>query len=220
MQARAIFEAAVEVTKRGVKAIPEIMIPLVGHVQELALQREVVVDTAKKVFEETGAEVEYLVGTMIELPRAALTANEIAEEADFFSFGTNDLTQTTFGMSRDDAGKFLGDYVDGGILEHDPFQVLDQSEASVSWCRSARTEDAKPVQISKSVSAVNTAVSRALLSSAMILVWTMFLVLRSVCRWHDSLRRKLPSLMNPEMGRAINCVGANDRLSLRVINRI
>ncbi len=127
MQARAIFEAAVEVTKRGVKAIPEIMIPLVGHVQELALQREVVVDTAKKVFAETGAEVEYLVGTMIELPRAALTANEIAQEAEFFSFGTNDLTQTTFGMSRDDAGKFLGDYVDGGILEHDPFQVLDQS---------------------------------------------------------------------------------------------
>ena len=127
MQARAIFEAAVEVTKRGVKAIPEIMIPLVGHVQELALQREVVVDTAKKVFEETGAEVEYLVGTMIELPRAAITANEIAQEAEFFSFGTNDLTQTTFGMSRDDAGKFLGDYVDGGILEHDPFQVLDQS---------------------------------------------------------------------------------------------
>ena len=127
MQARAIFEAAVEVTKRGVKAIPEIMIPLVGHVQELALQREVVVDTANKVFAETGTEVEYLVGTMIELPRAALTANEIAQEAEFFSFGTNDLTQTTFGMSRDDAGKFLGDYVDGGILEHDPFQVLDQS---------------------------------------------------------------------------------------------
>ncbi len=127
MQARAIFEAAVEVTKRGVKAIPEIMIPLVGHVQELALQREVVVDTANKVFAETGVEVEYLVGTMIELPRAALTANEIAQEAEFFSFGTNDLTQTTFGMSRDDAGKFLGDYVDGGILEHDPFQVLDQS---------------------------------------------------------------------------------------------
>ncbi len=126
MQARAIFEAAVEVTKRGVKAIPEIMIPLVGHVQELALQREVVVDAAKKVFEETATEVEYLVGTMIELPRAALTANEIAQEAEFFSFGTNDLTQTTFGMSRDDAGKFLGDYVDGGILEHDPFQVLDQ----------------------------------------------------------------------------------------------
>ena len=127
MQARAIFEAAVEVTQRGVKAIPEIMIPLVGHVQELALQREVVVDTANKVFAETGTEVEYLVGTMIELPRAALTADEIAQEAEFFSFGTNDLTQTTFGMSRDDAGKFLGDYVDGGILEHDPFQVLDQS---------------------------------------------------------------------------------------------
>jgi phosphoenolpyruvate synthase/pyruvate phosphate dikinase len=127
MQARAIFEAAVEATKRGIEAIPEIMIPLVGHVNELALQRRLVIKTAEKVFEETGTEVEYLVGTMIELPRAALTADEIATEAEFFSYGTNDLTQTTFGMSRDDAGKFLGDYVDKyGILEHDPFQVLDQ----------------------------------------------------------------------------------------------
>ncbi len=127
MQARAIFEAAIEATKRGIKVIPEIMIPLVGHVNELALQRKIVVETAEKVFEETGSQIEYLVGTMIELPRAALTADEIAREADFFSFGTNDLTQTTFGMSRDDAGNFLGMYVDEHILEHDPFQVLDQS---------------------------------------------------------------------------------------------
>ena len=127
MQARAIFEAAIEATKRGIKVIPEIMIPLVGHVNELALQRKIVVETAEKVFEETGSQIEYLVGTMIELPRAALTADEIAREADFFSFGTNDLTQTTFGMSRDDAGNFLGMYVDEHILEHDPFQVLDRS---------------------------------------------------------------------------------------------
>ncbi len=126
MQARAIFEAAVDVSKRGIKILPEIMIPLVGHINEFSLQREVVVDTAEKVFKETGSRVEYLVGTMIELPRAALTADKIAAEAEFFSYGTNDLTQTTFGMSRDDAVKFLDDYVKNGVLEYDPFQVLDQ----------------------------------------------------------------------------------------------
>ena len=126
MQARAIFEAAVEVAKRGSKVLPEIMIPLVGHINEFALQRKVVVDTAEEIFKETGTRVEYLVGTMIELPRAALTADKIAAEAEFFSYGTNDLTQTTFGMSRDDAAKFLDDYVRDGILEYDPFQVLDQ----------------------------------------------------------------------------------------------
>lgn len=126
MQARAIFEAAVDVSKRGIKILPEIMIPLVGHINEFSLQREVVVDTAEEVFKETGSRVEYLVGTMIELPRAALTADKIAAEAEFFSYGTNDLTQTTFGMSRDDAVKFLDDYVKNGVLEYDPFQVLDQ----------------------------------------------------------------------------------------------
>ena len=126
MQARAIFEAAVDVTKRGIKVLPEIMIPLVGHINEFSLQREVVVDTAEAVFKETSSRVEYLVGTMIELPRAALTADKIAAEAEFFSYGTNDLTQTTFGMSRDDAVKFLDDYVRNGVLEYDPFQVLDQ----------------------------------------------------------------------------------------------
>lgn len=126
MQARAIFEAAVDVAKRGITVLPEIMIPLVGHINELSLQRKVVVDTAEAVFEETGTRVEYLVGTMIELPRAALTADKIAAEAEFFSYGTNDLTQTTFGMSRDDAAKFLDDYVRDGVLEYDPFQVLDQ----------------------------------------------------------------------------------------------
>ena len=126
MQARAIFEAAVDVTKRGIKVLPEIMIPLVGHINEFSLQREVVVETAEEVFKETGTRIEYLVGTMIELPRAALTADKIAAEAEFFSYGTNDLTQTTFGMSRDDAAKFLDDYVRNGVLEYDPFQVLDQ----------------------------------------------------------------------------------------------
>ena len=126
MQARAIFEAAVDVSKRGISILPEIMIPLVGHINELSLQREIVVETAEAVFSEAGTRVEYLVGTMIELPRAALTADKIAAEAEFFSYGTNDLTQTTFGMSRDDAVKFLDDYVRNGILEYDPFQVLDQ----------------------------------------------------------------------------------------------
>ena len=106
MQARAILEAACEVATQGIKVHPEIMIPLVGHVNELKLQEEIVRKVAKEVFEEKGITVDYLVGTMIELPRAAITADEVATVAEFFSFGTNDLTQTTFGLSRDDAGKF------------------------------------------------------------------------------------------------------------------
>jgi pyruvate,orthophosphate dikinase len=127
MQARAIMEAACQLTKEGVKVYPEIMIPLVGTKAELANQKKVVIDTAEKVQEEMGVKVDYKVGTMIEIPRAALTANEIAEEAEFFSFGTNDLTQMTFGYSRDDAGKFLKEYQEKGILEEDPFQTLDQN---------------------------------------------------------------------------------------------
>ncbi len=127
MQARAIFEAAIEVTKAGMKVKPEIMIPLVSHVKELKLQEEIVRKVAAEVFKEKGKKIKYLVGTMIELPRAALTANEIAEVAEFFSFGTNDLTQTTFGLSRDDAGKFLPMYIDREILPRDPFESLDQS---------------------------------------------------------------------------------------------
>jgi pyruvate,orthophosphate dikinase len=127
MQARAIMEAACKLTKEGVKVYPEIMIPLVGTKAELSNQKKVVVETAEKVQKEMGVKVEYLVGTMIEIPRAALTANEIAEEAQFFSFGTNDLTQMTFGFSRDDAGKFLKEYDEKGILTEDPFQSLDQS---------------------------------------------------------------------------------------------
>ncbi|MFP4556792.1 MAG: pyruvate, phosphate dikinase [Bacteroidales bacterium] len=127
MQARAIIEAAVNLKKRGVKTFPEIMIPLIGTVEEFRNQEKVVRATAEKVFAETGEKVDYLVGTMIEIPRACLTANDIAQEAEFFSFGTNDLTQMTFGYSRDDAGKFLPIYVEHGILKNDPFQVLDQN---------------------------------------------------------------------------------------------
>jgi pyruvate,orthophosphate dikinase len=126
MQARAIFEAAIATAKETGKApVPEIMIPLVGIRKELELTRAQVDKVAKEVFAETGTAIEYLVGTMIELPRACLTADSIAEVADFFSFGTNDLTQTTFGLSRDDAGKFLPYYVDKGILPKDPFVSLD-----------------------------------------------------------------------------------------------
>ncbi|KPL17317.1 MAG: pyruvate phosphate dikinase [Bacteroides sp. SM23_62] len=126
MQARAIIEAALNLKARGIRAIPEIMIPLIGTVQEFRMQEDIIRSTAEKVFEERGDRIEYLVGTMIEIPRAALTADQIAEYAEFFSFGTNDLTQMGFGYSRDDSGKFLPIYVDAGILKHDPFQVLDQ----------------------------------------------------------------------------------------------
>ena len=127
MQARAIFEAAVQVAKdTGSKPVPEVMIPLVGTKAELDILKRVVDDAARTVFKETGIELDYLVGTMIELPRAALQAGKIAETAEFFSFGTNDLTQTTLGISRDDAGRFLKAYEDQGIYEKDPFVTIDQ----------------------------------------------------------------------------------------------
>lgn len=126
MQARAIFEAAARVQKKGVQVLPEIMIPLVSDVTELRLQAEVVRRVAEEVMDETQQKIDYLVGTMIELPRAALTADKIAEVAEFFSFGTNDLTQTAFGISRDDSGKFLPFYVEHHVFKNDPFQVLDQ----------------------------------------------------------------------------------------------
>jgi pyruvate,orthophosphate dikinase len=126
MQARAIFEAACRVKKKGIDVHPEVMIPLVGDVKELELQRDLVVKAAEEVFTKEKIRVDYLVGTMIELPRAALTADRIATVAQFFSFGTNDLTQTTFGLSRDDAGSFLPKYVQMGILPNDPFVVLDE----------------------------------------------------------------------------------------------
>jgi pyruvate,orthophosphate dikinase len=126
MQARAIFEAAAKVQKQGIKVIPEIMIPLVSDVEELRLQASIVRSVAEDVMKQTGQKIDYLVGTMIELPRAALLADSIAEIAEFFSFGTNDLTQTTYGISRDDAGKFLPFYLERRIFKEDPFQVLDQ----------------------------------------------------------------------------------------------
>lgn len=146
MQARAVIEAAVNLKQKGVDARPEIMVPLIGTMKEFKLQEELIRATAEKVFEEKGAKIDYLVGTMIEIPRAALTANEIAEHAEFFSFGTNDLTQMTFGYSRDDAGTFLPIYLEKGILKNDPFQILDQEgvgqlvEMATQKGRSARPE--------------------------------------------------------------------------------
>lgn len=126
MQARAIIEAALNLKQKGINAKPEIMIPLTGTFQEMKMQEDLVRATAEKVFAERNDKIDYLVGTMIEIPRAALIADEIAKSAEFFSFGTNDLTQMTFGYSRDDAGKFLPVYLEKNILENDPFQVLDQ----------------------------------------------------------------------------------------------
>ena len=126
MQTRAVMEAAINVDKSGIKVVPEIMIPLVGEKKELAYVKGIVVDTINEVFKEQNYKLDYKIGTMIEIPRAALTADEIAEEAEFFSFGTNDLTQMTFGFSRDDAGKFLNDYYNKQILESDPFARIDE----------------------------------------------------------------------------------------------
>lgn len=127
MQARAIIQSACDLTKQGIIVLPEIMVPLVSTVAEFKTQKELIQKTAEEVFEKNGIRVDYLIGTMIELPRAAITADKIAHEAQFFSFGTNDLTQTTFGFSRDDAeGKFLDRYVETGLLEKNPFEVLDR----------------------------------------------------------------------------------------------
>ena len=126
MQTQAVIEAAIEVTKEGLTVVPEIMIPLVGEVRELKAIKKVVVETADSIIKASGVDLKYLVGTMIEIPRAALLADEIAKEAEFFSFGTNDLTQMTFGFSRDDAATFLGDYYEQKIFEEDPFQHVDQ----------------------------------------------------------------------------------------------
>ena len=127
MQTRAIIEAALELKREGIKAIPEIMVPLTGIVYEFQAQKNIIEKTIQQVFSENSDSIEYKIGTMIEIPRAALTAHKIAKEADFFSFGTNDLTQMTFGYSRDDVAKFLPLYIDKGILKQDPFAVLDQN---------------------------------------------------------------------------------------------
>ena len=126
MQTRAIIEAALNLKERGIEAKPEIMVPLIGTLSEYVAQEKIIRATVAKVFEERNDTIEFLVGTMIEIPRAALTADLIAERAEFFSFGTNDLTQMAFGYSRDDAGKFLPIYIEKGILKVDPFEVLDQ----------------------------------------------------------------------------------------------
>ena len=146
MQAQAIFEAAAELTKKKVKVLPEIMIPLVGHPNEFINQEAIIRETAQEVMKKRKVKVKYLVGTMIEIPRACLVADKIAEHAEFFSFGTNDLTQMGFGYSRDDAGTFLPDYFERGILEQDPFQTLDQEgigqliEVGVAKGRSTRPD--------------------------------------------------------------------------------
>lgn len=127
MQTKAVIEAAIEVKKQGIDVHPEIMVPLVGDVKELRYVKEIIVKTADELISKSGLDITYKVGTMIEIPRAALVADEIAKEADFFSFGTNDLTQMTFGYSRDDAGKFINDYYSKGILEADPFVKIDQA---------------------------------------------------------------------------------------------
>ena len=127
MQTRAVMEAAIEVAQeKGYDIVPEIMIPLVGEKKELKFVKDVVVEVAEQVKKEKNSDMQYHIGTMIEIPRAALTADKIAEEAEFFSFGTNDLTQMTFGFSRDDAGKFLDSYYKAKIYESDPFARLDQ----------------------------------------------------------------------------------------------
>ena len=145
MQTRAIIEAAIEVSiEKGIEIVPEIMIPLIGEIKELKYVKEVVVKTANKVMEEKGKTLKYLVGTMIEIPRAALTADQIASEAEFFSFGTNDLTQMTYGLSRDDAGKILADYIDKNIYECDPTARLDRT--GVGLLMQMAVEKAKPVR--------------------------------------------------------------------------
>jgi pyruvate, orthophosphate dikinase len=159
MQARAILEAACQLAKEGIRCVPEIMIPLVGLVKELRDQKAIVDRVASEVMQEQGVKIKYLVGTMIEIPRGAATADEIAAEAQFFSFGTNDLTQLTFGFSRDDIGKFLGAYQDKKILDKDPFATIDTVgvgqlvEMGVKKGRSARP-------ISSSASAASTAATR------------------------------------------------------------
>ena len=127
MQARAIMEAACRLSKKDMNILPEIMIPLVSHINEFKTVRDLIVEEAEDVLQKSCVSLPYQIGTMIELPRAAMTADEIAQEADFFSFGTNDLTQTFFGLSRDDAGSFLNDYIKEGLLDVDPFISVDQS---------------------------------------------------------------------------------------------
>jgi len=146
MQARAIIEAALTVQSEGIKVVPEIMIPLIGDVKELKYVKGLILEEINAVFAERKEDVKYMIGTMIEIPRAALLAGEIAKEVDFFSFGTNDLTQMTFGFSRDDAGKFLGEYYNKKIYAQDPFQRIDEDGVGhlvqmASWCGREQNND-------------------------------------------------------------------------------
>ena len=144
MQTRAVIEAAIAVNKEGQNVVPEIMIPLVGDIKELKYVKDVVCKTADAIIEEAGVELPYKVGTMIEIPRAALLADEIAKEAEFFSFGTNDLTQMTYGFSRDDAAKFLNEYYTKNIFESDPFAHIDEN--GVGQLMQIAINKAKPVR--------------------------------------------------------------------------
>ncbi|MDX1408504.1 MAG: putative PEP-binding protein, partial [Saprospiraceae bacterium] len=127
MQTRAIIEAALNVKERGIEVMPEIMVPLIGRLREFAHEEHIIREIAERIFAERGDRIDYKVGTMIEIPRAALTADHIATRAEFFSFGTNDLTQMTFGFSRDDIGKFLPIYLQEGIIDYDPFKRIDEN---------------------------------------------------------------------------------------------
>jgi hypothetical protein len=159
MQARAILEAAVNVAEEGIDVHPEIMVPLVAIVEELRMQDELIRSVASRSSRSAVGRVDYHVGTMIELPRACLTADLIAVVAEFFSFGTNDLTQTTYGISRDDAGSFLPRYIELGLLEEDPFRVLDEGASASSWLW-APERGAPHGPTSRSASAASTAATR------------------------------------------------------------
>ncbi len=180
MQARAIFEAAVAVEKEGIKTHAEVMIPLIATVKEMANQGAIVRRVAEEVFKEKGRHVHYLVGTMIELPRACLVADEIAKEAEFFSFGTNDLTQTTFGFSRDDVNKVLPTYLAEGILKQDPFAAIDR-KVWANWCGSGSNAGGRRVPSWKWESAASTAASRRRWSSAIRWEWIMCPAHHSAC---------------------------------------
>ncbi len=185
MQARAIFEAAVQVAKKGIKVIPEVMIPLIGSVEEFDNQKQIVVRVADEVFAKAGEKVEYMVGTMIEIPRAALTADRVAKEAEFFSFGTNDLTQTTMGLSRDDYTKFQKDYEKAKIFKADPFAVLDQEgvgklvEMAVKAGRGARKD------LEVGICGEHGGEPSPRSSSATASEWTTSPALRTACRSPD-----------------------------------
>ncbi len=193
MQARAIFEAAVQVAKKGIKVIPEVMIPLVGFERELAMQKEIVERVAKEVLEKAGMKnMKYLIGTMIEIPRGALTADRIAEVAQFFSFGTNDLTQTTLGMSRDDYTKFSKKYEELKIFKADPFQTIDQEGVGKLIEQAVKLGRNYKSRIWKSESAASTAAIPAQWSSVIAWGWTMFRVRPIGYRSRGSRRRKRP----------------------------